>query len=191
LNTTRPSLLLRVRNREDDRAWGEFVALYRPLLLRYAQARGLDPEDAEDVAQHCLANIIRKIRDFEYDPRLGRFRSWLRRMVDHRVISVFRRRRELHADTREFERPQQRERSPDETWQRIWLEEHLRHCLEQVRTRVAPHTFEAFHRVVLKGCPVPEVCGALDMTPNQVYVARSRVTRHLQDLMAELVGEDG
>lgn len=189
MDTTRASLLIRVRNPADSQAWEEFVALYRPLLVRYARARGLDANDAEDVAQHCLAAIAQKISAFRYDRQRGRFRSWLRRIVNNHVSNLLRRHRERLAETHDFERPQQREESPDEAWEKIWLEEHLKYCMKQVRTQLTPHTFEAFHRVAIEGWPVEKVCAALGMSANQVYLAKSRVTRRLRGLMCELVGE--
>jgi RNA polymerase sigma-70 factor (ECF subfamily) len=32
--TTRPSLMLRLRDAHDQQAWREFVSIYEPLLLR-------------------------------------------------------------------------------------------------------------------------------------------------------------
>jgi RNA polymerase sigma-70 factor (ECF subfamily) len=188
MDTTRASLLLRIRERDNSQAWSEFVRLYRPILLTYARARGLAQHDAEDVAQHCLALIYRKIDRFDYDPRRGRFRSWLRRMVNNRVSNVLARRREItdRADALDL---QGREASPVETWDRIWLTEHLRFCCERVRRRVQPSTYEAFRRVAVEGQTVHDVCHALALTPNQVYLAKCRVTQHLRELMTELYGD--
>ena len=37
---TRPSLLVRLRDRQDRRAWAEFVEIYTPLVYRYCGRRG-------------------------------------------------------------------------------------------------------------------------------------------------------
>lgn len=190
MKTTRASLLLRVRDHADAGAWAEFVGLYRPLLMRYARARGLGVEDGEDVAQHCLTAITRKISDFEYDPLKGRFRGWLKKMVNDRVANLLRRRRAINAGSAEFQRPQEREAGPEEVWEKVWLEEHLRFCCDQVNNEVQPHTYEAFRRVAIEQQPVVEVCEALGLTANQVYVAKSRVTRRLQDMMKTIYGDD-
>lgn len=190
METTRASLLLRVRDHEDSDAWEEFVALYRPLLERYARARGLNADEVEDVAQHCLLTIARKMGEFDYDPQRGRFRGWLRKMVNDRVASVFRRRRERLADSADLERPQVREEPPDAVWQRIWLEEHLKYCMGQVRDQVAPKTFEAFQQFAVENRPIDEVREALGMSANQVYVAKSRVTQRLRELMQPFVGDE-
>lgn len=191
MNTTKASLLARVRDRNDSAAWQEFASVYRPILVSYARARGLSFHDCEDVAQHCLAAVAQKITEFDYDPRRGRFRAWLRRIVDGRVTDTLRRRRIQQPRSGELEQVPHREPEPDEAWERAWLREHLRYCMQQVQTQVAPHTYEAFVRVAIEDHPVSEVCADLGLTPNQVYVARSRVTHRLQALMHEFVSVDG
>ena len=74
---TRQTLLIRMRDVEDAGAWSEFVELYTPLIFHFCQQRGLQEADAADVAQEVLTTVANKIREFEYDPEKGQFRSWL------------------------------------------------------------------------------------------------------------------
>ncbi len=48
MDQTRSTLLVRIRDPADTKAWGEFVALYQPLLTAYVRKRGLVEEDARD-----------------------------------------------------------------------------------------------------------------------------------------------
>lgn len=41
VNTTRPSLLVRIRDLRDEMAWGEFAQLYTPFIYRVARQSGL------------------------------------------------------------------------------------------------------------------------------------------------------
>jgi len=43
---TRASLLLRLRDQQDDLAWAEFIELYVPLVYRFARKQGLPEADA-------------------------------------------------------------------------------------------------------------------------------------------------
>ncbi len=70
---TRATLLLRIRDLKDRTAWSEFVALYTPLLYSYALKAGLQDADAADVAQEAMCDVVRSIREFEYDPARDRF----------------------------------------------------------------------------------------------------------------------
>jgi hypothetical protein len=42
---TRDTLLLRLQNPADQQAWGEFVQLYQPLIVRFAVRQGLQDAD--------------------------------------------------------------------------------------------------------------------------------------------------
>ncbi len=188
MDTTRASLLLRIKDRADAPAWREFVDLYRPMLVRFARMRGLAGPDAEDVAQHCLEAVTRHIESFDYNPSRG-FRKWLRTLANNRVRELGRKRGELPGDTHDFDRPQDREPTPESAWQQAWMIEHLNYCLRQIRARVEERTYNAFHRCAIDEQPVEQVCRELGMTPDQVYVAKSRVTRRLGKMMTELLAD--
>ena len=189
MDTTRVSLLLRLKTRDNSLAWQEFAAIYRPILVRYARACGLDAHDAEDISQECLAQINLSIGRFEYDNRRGGFKRWLRVMVKRRVINRLRKRRECLAESGVFRRPQEREELPEDAFEKIWLDEHLRFCLTKLRDEVEPRTCDAYQRLALDGWPVDKVCRTFGITANNVYVIKSRLTARLRELMAEIIGE--
>src|SRR5882762_6857982 len=87
---TRPSLLLRIKDAQDDDAWTTFVEVYAPLVYRYCRRNGLQDSDSADVAQEVLAQVARSIRQFEYDPGRGRFRDWLGAVIHSKLMNHFR-----------------------------------------------------------------------------------------------------
>lgn len=186
MQTTRASLLMRIRDRRDAAAWGEFDAIYRPMLLRFATLRGLEHAAAEDVVQQCLLAVQEHIERFDYDPKKGRFKGWLRTMVNNRIRNLLRDRHETPAESQDFKRDQEREESPEETFDRLWMEEHLRHCLQRIRGETDELTFRAFEWYVLEERPVEEVCQALSVTANQLYKIKWRLTQKLAEQMKEL-----
>src|SRR3977135_2524821 len=88
MESTRASLLARIRDRDHSRAWSEFDAIYRPILFRFARSQGLAGTDAEEVAQLVLARVARRIGQFQYDPDRGRFRGWLWKLVAHQISDL-------------------------------------------------------------------------------------------------------
>src|SRR5581483_3188670 len=64
--STRPSLLMRLRDAGDAGAWATFVDVYTPLVYGYLRRRGLQDADAADVAQEVMTEVARSIRAFEY-----------------------------------------------------------------------------------------------------------------------------
>ena len=191
MDTTRPSLLIRIKNPRDVEAWTEFHELYAPLLYRYARHRGLGHEDAEDVRAACYEAIVRHIGAFEYDKQKGGFKAWLRTMVNRRVIDLLRKRRDERADSAALAELPADEPAPDELWDQHWQEQHLAYCVEQVRGSVTPQTFEAFKLLVRDECSVPDVCNRLALTPKQVYRAKARVLQLVRQRMAVMLSVAG
>src|SRR5436190_12874328 len=75
--STSVTLLERVRRRDDQAAWERFVALYAPLLFRWARRTGLAEADAADLVQEVLVVLVRELPDFTYDAGQN-FRGWLK-----------------------------------------------------------------------------------------------------------------
>ncbi|MCO6435642.1 MAG: sigma-70 family RNA polymerase sigma factor [Phycisphaerae bacterium] len=183
MDETRSSLLSRVRDFGDDSAWSEFDGVYRPMLAGYARRCGLGPAVAEEIAQECLAAIVDRIRDFR---RQRSFRRWLRGMVTHKVADHLRReKRERRRPSGSHTAAGVRVSHPDEIWEQTWNASHLRYFIAGLRDEFAEHTLRAFAMYVLEERPVEEISRLLGMSPNQIYVAKSRVLRRLKDRYAD------
>lgn len=188
MEPTRATLLERVKNPNDSHSWREFFGIYQPLLYRYARARGLDREKADEVTQQCLAVLSEKMTEFQYSKDKGGFSHWLRRLVNNKIKDFFKKKKVPLAQSADFRREQVREASPDTLWEREWRKRHLKYCLELIKDDVAPATYQAFEYHVLAEWPVERVCQTLDISPDQVYTAKSRITRRLRAKMRELLG---
>jgi RNA polymerase sigma-70 factor (ECF subfamily) len=179
--------LLRIRDRSDTEAWRTFDALYRPMLERFARARGLSADDAEDIAQQCLTAVADKITEFSYELAKGRFKSWLRTLVNNRVRNLLRDRHEEQARPADFQSVQQRETAPDAAFDQIWMEEHLWHCLRELRAEVDETTYLAFQHYVIEQWPVERVATTLGLSSNNVYTIKWRLTERIAAKMSELL----
>ena len=82
---TQVTLLGRLRDPADERAWQTFEGRYRELIVRFSIRQGLQFTDAEDTAQAVLASLVRAMRTFEFDPKKGRFRDYLFRAVRNEI----------------------------------------------------------------------------------------------------------
>ncbi len=185
MNTTRASLLVRIKDADAGEAWAEFHELYAPLIYRYARKRGLNHEDADDIRSECYKAIVQQIADFKYDYTKGRFKAWLRTIVDRRTIDLFRKKREHQANSADFAQLEAAHQSPEEVWDAEWQSQHLRHCVQQLRGEVSPTTFKVFDIVVVQDRSVAEACAELGMNPNQVYKAKARMLDRVRERMAE------
>src|SRR5258708_12228767 len=72
---TRPSLLVRIRDPQDERAWAEFLDIYTPLIYQVARRKGLQEADAADLVQEVFRAVAGAIDRWDPDPRRGAFRA--------------------------------------------------------------------------------------------------------------------
>ena len=184
---TNPTLLLRVRTRDDEFAWNEFVELYTPLVYGYLKRCRIQDADAADLTQEVMLAVNRHIDSFDYDPGKGRFRGWLQTITRNKVRSFFvkqKRQSRGAGDTAVHELLQQ-QADPTADLDIQWEEEYRQRtydwALERVRKSVQPQTLQAFLKTAIENCDPQAVAAELGMTPGAVYLARARVTMRLRE----------
>ena len=188
---TRPSLLQRVRARDDAASWNEFHRLYRKLVYGLARRSGLGHEDAEDVAQDVFARVAETIHQFESDPARGTFRGWLMNLTRWRVADKFAARpkgEDLTSGLRDATTTGGtgtlgRLPAPnvvDAEWDLEWQRHVLDAACERLSRRVKPRHFQVFELYVRRRTPVLQVAREMGMDPASVYLIGSRLTRQLK-----------
>lgn len=186
MNTTRRSLLRRVRDLDDHDAWDQFYELYAPLLYRFAR-RQLSAADAEEVRDQCLELLARKMPEFRYDPAAGRFKGWLYKVARSKIVDLHRRGRDWTAKSEELQALVDDSPTPIQVWEEQWRQEHLKYCLERARSFVPERSFVAFN-MLMDDKSVPEVCAALSMNSNQVYKAKMAVLQRVRRILKTVGG---
>lgn len=185
---TRASLILRLPNAEDVRAWDEIVGLYGPLVYRLARRRGLQPADAEDLVQEVLAAVSRSIGQWLERPDRGRFRSWLFRIARNTSINFLTRpkHRPLGAGGSRAINVLAELAASDtdsELFDAEYRREKFRWASRLVRETVTEKTWQAFWRTTMEDRPIAEVAKELEMSAGSIYIARSRIMAQLRDLV--------
>jgi RNA polymerase sigma-70 factor (ECF subfamily) len=187
VESTSPSLLQRLRQPGQADAWDRFARLYTPLLVSWARLPryGLQAADAEDLVQDVLADLVRKLPEFSYDPQRS-FRRWLRGVFHNKWVDHCRRagRVPQGADQGLSAVVSPPDADPGETEEQQLL---LRRALELMQTEFESYTWKACWETVAEGRPAAEVAAALGTTRNAVYLARSRVLRRLRQEMKGLI----
>jgi len=189
---TRPSLLLCLRDVHDAESWRLFVGLYAPLIYRSCRRRGLQDADAADVGQEVLAQVARSIRSFEYQPDRGRFRDWLGALVRSKLARFFEKEgRSVRGVGGEGPGAGEGQAGPgaDPAWESEFQTHVLLTALDRIRPRFEPQTWRVFESVWLEGRPPLETAGAVGLSIDAVYLAKSRVLRRLRDEVV-LLAED-
>jgi RNA polymerase sigma-70 factor (ECF subfamily) len=194
--STRHSLLVQIRDLNNDEAWSQFVDAYAPLVYRYARRQGMQDADAADITQDVLRSVVRSAGEFVYDPSKGRFRTWLYTVVRNKVINHFAKQRhaaQAAADTVTWQHLQDQPAPADDD-QSQWDLEYERQMFEwacaRVKNEFRDATWQAFWQTAVLNRPVAEVAAELGLSSGAVYVAKSRVLAAMKAEVARLVGEE-
>jgi RNA polymerase sigma-70 factor (ECF subfamily) len=179
------SLLEQLCHRPDEQNWARFVALFAPLLARWARRLGIPTADVEDVLQEIFTHLFRVLPGFRYDPQKS-FRAWLW-TVFQRYTLAWRRQQErdlaLPPDQLEaLTSPDNVAEATEAEYRRALLDR----VLQLVRRDFPKQTWQLFSAVAVEGRPGVEVARQFGVTPNAVYLARGRVLARLRQELAEL-----
>jgi RNA polymerase sigma-70 factor (ECF subfamily) len=190
--STRASLLLRLRDPQDHRAWVEFVNLYEPVIYRLLRRHGLQDSDAWEIIQELFLAVSRNISRWDPAKERGSFRGWLRRVVRNLVINWLKHRDRRVIATGGSDMLAMLEMLPvTEDPASAEFDYELRramfqHAAEQVRADIQPASWEAFWETSIAGKSPAEVAGKLGMSVGAVRVAKCRVLARLRAEVSEL-----
>ncbi len=192
---TRASLLARLGDASDRRAWEEFVELYGSLVYGFARRHGLQDADAADLTQEVFVAVSRAAGRWRYDPERGSFRGWLYGLTRHKVARLLRRRcrepvgsGDSGAHRRLAEEPGPGT-DPAADWEREFERQVFRVAAARVRDAFAPTTWNAFWRTAVEGASGAAVASELGISVGAVYVARSRVLARLTQQVRQMRAE--
>jgi RNA polymerase sigma factor (sigma-70 family) len=211
---TRRTLLEKVRNPADSKAWSDFYTRYNTLIRGYATSHcfvkhlPLTQDDIEDVVQDVMIKLSQKMGDFVYKPGEHAFRSFLATVTRRRCIDKARKincRPDWNAENpmQEVagddgaERTDPIDRLPDDRTGDLTkdIERHdmtIGRDLALEKLRASPNVtlnqYAVFEKIVM-GVPLAEICAQLDKTLNTVYTIRNRVKRYYEKALNEAKAE--
>ncbi len=184
--TTRPSLLVRLRDPMDGRAWSEFVEIYNPLIHRLARQRGLQEADAADLAQEVFRAVANAIERYDPDPAKGSFRGWLSTIARNLIVNLLNAQRRHPRGTGDSDVQQllEAQPAPDSDQSVIFDAEYRRRMLdwaaERVRDEFSELVWLAFWRTGVDGQSAEEAARGLGLSVGTVYQYKSRVVARLR-----------
>ena len=188
--TTTTALLDGLFNADDGVVWQVFDERYRPIMVGVGRRLGLSDSEAEDVAQETLLQFLRDYRANRYDREKGRLRGWIAGIARHRVIDYQRkrgRRKEKSGGLSSLlEVPD--EAGIAELWDLELERSILRQSVEELRrtSRTSEKSIKAFEMVAMNQVPVATVAEELEMSDQEVYLAKSRTAKRLRSIIERL-----
>lgn len=187
---TSESLILRLNDQQDSAAWSQFLAIYRPVVLRMAIRHGLQSADADDLTQRVFISVARKVSDWEPRSSDTRFRNWLGRIARNAILNELARAKPdravgagLHDDVL-VEIP---DRSNLESTIAIEARRQaLRFAISSIEGEFSPLSREMFRQTAIEGIPPQVVADTLGKSVGAVYIARCRIMQRIKERIEEM-----
>lgn len=192
---TRATLLYRLKDWQDQASWQDFFDTYWRLIYNVAVKRGLTKTDAEDVVQQTMISVAKHMPGFKYDPALGSFKAWLLNLTRWRIADYFRKNPPRTGFQNAQEQPMVSIREdampgaeashtpPDleKLWDEEWEKNLLAAAIAKARRRADSKQYQIFDCYVNREWPPERVAKAFDVSLNQVYLAKHRVTALIKE----------
>jgi RNA polymerase sigma factor (sigma-70 family) len=186
---TRQSLLNRLKVVDNDDSWQEFFETYWGLIYSSAIRSGLSDSEAQDVVQETVICVARSMPKFEYDPRIGSFKAWLRKLTRWRVLDHLRKRKSIPTPFANFEHdlpasleiPDESNSAFDSNWDDEWRKAIIESAVSKTKLRVDEKQFQIFDLCALQGWPVERVASTLNISRARVYVSKHRVGKIFEE----------
>ncbi len=190
MESTSITLLKQLRSPRAESAWQRFVELYAPLIFYWGRQRGLSADDAADLVQEVLGDLVVKLQTFHYDPE-QRFRGWLRTLAINRATNLVRRRQAAPQSGHEAALCLAAEQDDEDLLSEMQYRSQIAlRTLRLLRDEIGDQTWQAAWMQLVQGRKAGEVARQLEMTQNAVYLAKSRVLARLRQELEGLLDFD-
>ncbi|EDM27472.1 probable RNA polymerase sigma-H factor [Lentisphaera araneosa HTCC2155] len=188
--TTRRTLLQKL-NMGSQVAWDDFDQTYRKLILLRGRDRGLSNDELDDLVQIVLINIFKSNSIFKYDGSKGRFRDYLKTIIDRRSFDLIRKRKNALESLNELGDKGIVLSSDDhEVAEKHWEEEWQKHLLEQaieyISAEVQPQSITIFRMLAQDHMAPEQVAEELDINVDAVYVVKHRMMKRIKPVLKQL-----
>lgn len=187
---TRPSLIVRLKDRRNEPAWTEFLCTYEAFLMHLVRRQGTPDRHVADITQQLLLTIARSVDGWRDDGKDASFRRWLSRVARNVVVKYMTRERRQVAGQGGSEFLDRLETEPDvledERLAGLYEHELIVWAAEQVRADFRETSWKAFWATQIEGREVAEVARELRVTPGSIYMSRSRILARIRRKIAEV-----
>jgi len=190
-NRTRTTLVVGLKNLEDQRIWNRFFDSYWKLIYHAAIQAGLKDADAQEVVQETVISVTKNIKDFDYDRSKGSFKGWLMKTTKWKIMDQFRKiqkknTREYSGSSELLENLSTELPEVEKYWENNWQQELLQSALVKVKEQVKPIYYQVYDMLIRKEMKPKEVSSALGIKTDQVYLAKHRVAEALKETIEDM-----
>ena len=130
---------------------------------------------------------------FEYDPRKGKFRSYLKTVT---LRAIFKKSHQKHGtvvlgDIEEAACLADADSETEEAWEQEWRQYHLRQAMCVIRAEFGEADRQAFQEYAVEGHDARDTAASLKVSVDRVYGAKSRITKRLAQIIEFQIRDEG
>lgn len=178
---TRTSVLAQIKT-GSEAAWRRFFDIYAGYVYSLANKAGLINTDADEIVQAVFISLSVPGGFAGYDRSKGAFRSWLRKRTNWKIADAYRKRaKDRILPNGDFADTVSAEKNLDEGWVEIVHDEALR----RLREKSSKEHFAIFQASVLEEIPTDEVVRLYNVSRDNVYQIRKRMSATLEGYIKE------
>jgi len=188
--STNKSLLSKI-SVGDEIGWEEFYGNYAPLIWLRGGDLNLSKGEKQDLIQDVMLTMFTNAGKFKYDREKGRFRDYMRKIIDRRAVDIKRRRDQAIRIGEDIVLIKDVMVSPeqDDKWLAEWKDHILNQALVELKSALEPITYQIFELYALKGWEPARVERFLKVRKSSIYTAKSRAVDKLGEIVRKLESE--
>ena len=178
---TKQTLIFRIKDKNDEKSWGEFSDSYRGYINAIIRNMGVNQNEIEDLTQKTLLILWEKLPTFIYTPEKCKFRSWIGKIIRNIVVKHFNKQKRIRNDVtraclKSINDGNDEHLVPEvyELAEKEWKYHIAKLAFENIRGEFGGKVIECF-QLFMNGKNVDEVCEELDIKKNSAFVFRKRV----------------
>ncbi|MGJ8643804.1 MAG: RNA polymerase sigma factor [Luteolibacter sp.] len=179
MNTTRFTLIQRVKDPLNEDAWQSFSDAYGGYILAVLQKVSIGQDEAADLRQEILLKLWKRLPEFDYEPDKGKFRTWLYQIIKNTAFTHMsaresqQRRDELYVQENGADSDVLDQLMRDE-----WKAFICQKALENLRGIFVDQSVEIFEKT-LEGSSVEDLAVSYGLKENTIYRIKNRVKERL------------
>lgn len=179
----------------DEVSWEEFFTRYSEIIISLGHLKGLTDSECDDLLQEVMFRFFQASKTFVFDPGIARFRTYFGRIIHGKIIDILRKRSPVSQSMETLpEDTAAVDDGPDDILNTAllyeWRKLILHDAMELLQKEVEPITYCAFELYMVQGMPINQVISQLEITKNQVYIARTRCVQKLKRIIAKINADD-
>ena len=176
----------------DGVSFAEFEHRYAPMIITLGRLRRLNDRECEELVQEVLLTFFRKGDRFRFDPRRGKFRTFLGKVVRDCSVDILRRRigSDLLAVTETPDEAPSPDLAADRALLQMMRDDAMEQLLQELRARVTPETYRIFEHYTLKQHSTDEPLDGTPVGRNRIYKANQRCRAILREAAEKMCEND-